>query len=150
MNSNDISPDPSPPTYLEIIVEAKCNPTETKNTIQKILNKFLDGPIIEDERSDGFFLVKRASNISSLQLIGDWIREQKLLDTVRSRLFRSILNNITAIYFNKQAAMMNKLSLIDFDDKPPNGPISFQLVSDNLNYVIDILSPKTFKGKEIS
>ena len=36
MNSNDISPDPSPPTYLEIIVEAKCNPTETKNTIQKI------------------------------------------------------------------------------------------------------------------
>ncbi len=56
MNSNDISPDPSPPTYLEIIVEAKCNPTETKNTIQKILNKFLDGPIIEDHRSDGFFL----------------------------------------------------------------------------------------------
>jgi len=46
--------------------------------------------------------------------------------------------------------MMNKLSLIDLDDKPPNGPISFQLVSDNLNYVIDVLSPKTFKGKEIS
>ena len=52
-------------------------------------------------------------------------------------LMKSSIGNITAIYFNKQAAAMGKLSLVDLNDNPPLGSISYQIVSDNLEFVIN-------------
>ena len=39
------------PTYIELVVEARWNATEKKETISSILRKFLRGEIYEDERS---------------------------------------------------------------------------------------------------
>ena len=138
------------PTYIEIICEVRLNPTENREFIEKIMSSFLEGEIREDKRFDGLYLIIRNSSMAGLQKLGDWIRQFKLLDTVRRRLRKSITGNITAIYFNRQAAAMGKLSLVDVDDNPPLGYIAYQIVSDGLEFIIDQFTPKTYDGHEIS
>ena len=138
------------PTYHEVVCELKWNPTENRETLEKIILSFVMGDIVEDIRSDGTYLVVRNNTSESLQLIGDWIRSAKLLDTIRKRLFKSIVGNLTAIYFNRQAAAMQRLSLVDVEDDPPLGAIVVQIVSDGLAQVIDTLTPKTYRGRELT
>lgn len=138
------------PTYIEIVCEAKLNPTENRSVIEEILNSFLQGEIILDERFDGNYLLVRNSGWEALEQLSDWIRQSRLLDTIRRRLLKSSLGNITALYFNRQAAAMGKLSLIDVNDNPPLGYISFQIVSDGIEFLINQFTPRTYDGKEIS
>ncbi|MHA2501603.1 MAG: hypothetical protein ACXAE3_01840 [Candidatus Kariarchaeaceae archaeon] len=138
------------PTYIELVVEARLNSTELKKTIETLLKRFLSGDVQEDQRSDGTYLLIRQSGMAGLQLLGDWIRDQQVIDTVRKRLFGSIVNNITALYFNRQAAAMGRLALLDVEDKPPNGPIIFQIVSDGLHSVIRTVAPRTYKGRVVT
>ena len=137
-------------TYIEVVLEARLNSTEKEDTIAKILHRFMEGDVFVDDRFEGKFLVIRNSSFDALQLFGDWVREQRQLDTIRDRLIRSIQDNITALYFNRQAAAMDRLSLIDVNDNPPNGPIILQIISDGLMEIIDIVAPKTYKGSVIS
>ncbi len=138
------------PTYIEIVCEAKLNPTENRTMIEEILSSFLQGEIILDERFDGKYLLIRNSGWEALERLSDWIRQSRLLDTIRRRLLKSSIGNITALYFNRQAAAMGKLSLIDVNDNPPLGYISFQIVSDGIVYLINQFTPRTYDGKEIS
>ena len=138
------------PTYVEIVCEARLNPTEKEETIRKILEEFVIAKIILDKRYDSIYLVSRSSTIGSLAIFGEWVKQQRIIDTVRARLIRSITGNMTALYFNRQAATMGRLSLIDFEDNPPNGPIILQIISDGLPYIINKLIPRTWKGKELS
>jgi predicted RNA binding protein with dsRBD fold (UPF0201 family) len=138
------------PTYVEIVCEARLNSTETEETIRDILRKFLPGEANLDSRFDGTFVVVRTSGLEELQIFGDWVRELRLLDTVRERLIRSITGNITALYFNRQAAAMDRIALVDLNDEPPLGPVVLQIVSDSLMFVADKITPRTWKGKELS
>ncbi|MCE7737686.1 MAG: hypothetical protein GPJ54_22535 [Candidatus Heimdallarchaeota archaeon] len=138
------------PSYIEIVCELKLNPTELRPPLVAILNSFLEGDVNDDIRFDGTYLVVRGSGWDALTILSKWIRESKLLDTVRRRLLKSSLGNLTAIYFNKQAAAMKKLSLVDVYDNPPLGSISFQIISDGMEYVINKFTPKTHDGHEIT
>jgi len=146
----DVEQEEKEPTYVEIVAEARWNPTEKRETIEKILNRLVEGEVFIDERFDGKYLVVRNSSMDGLQLLGEWVREQQQIDTLRERLFRSIINNITALYFNRQAAAMGRIALVDVNDNPPNGPIVYQLVSDNLNAIINMLTPRTYRGKVVT
>ncbi len=139
-----------PFTYVNVVCEAKLNPTEKRENVENILLKFINGEIITDERIDGTFLLINAEGTSALQILHEWIATQRIIDTVRSRLFRSIANNVTAVYFNRQAAFMNHLSVVDHDDGIPLGPIAFNIISDNLEEIIDIVAPKTYDGRIMS
>lgn len=142
--------DDNEPTYVEVVAEARWNVTEKRETIEDILNRIVEGDVFLDDRFDGRYLVVRNSSMDALQLLGDWIREQQQIDTVRERLFRSTVNNLTALYFNRQAAAMGRIALVDINDEPPNGPVIFQLVSDGLNHVINKLTPRTYRGRIVS
>ena len=138
------------PTYIEIVCEARLNPTESREVIEEILSSFLPGEIILDERFGGNYLLIRNSGWDALELLSDWVRQSKLLDTIRRRLLRSSIGNITALYFNRQAAVMGRLSLVDVDDNPPLGSISYQIISDGLEFLINKFTPRTHEGREIS
>ncbi len=137
-------------SYVDIVCEAKLNPTEKRETIEELLKKFLSGDVVEDIRSDGTYLLIRGNDISDLLVLYEWSYELKLMDTVRTRLIKSILGNITALYFNRQAVAMDKLALVDVDDSPPLGSIVIQIISDNLMAVINQIAPKTYDGKILS
>jgi len=149
MDQNELEEHPDP-TYVEIVVEARWNATERRETIETMLHKFVEGDVFEDKRFDGRYLVVRNSTKQGLQLLGEWVREQQQIDVLRERLFRSIVNNVTALYFNRQAAAMGRISLVDINDNPPNGPIIYQIVSDGLHKLINELTPRTYKGRIIS
>ncbi|MHA2249815.1 MAG: hypothetical protein ACXAD7_05605 [Candidatus Kariarchaeaceae archaeon] len=138
------------PTYIEVVCEAKINNTEKEETIVNILKQFIEGDPFIDERFDGNYMVIRNSKDDSLQVFADWVRELKQLDTVRKRLFNSMVGNLTALYFNRQAAAMHRLALVDVNDRPPLGPITLNIVSDSLDSIINMLTPKTHKGKELT
>jgi predicted RNA binding protein with dsRBD fold (UPF0201 family) len=133
-------------SYIDIVCEAKLNPTEKRETIEELLKKFLSGDVVEDVRSDGTYLLIRANDISDLLILYEWSYELKLMDTIRSRLIKSILGNITALYFNRQALAMDKLALVDVDDDPPLGAVIIQIISDNLMAVINQITPRTYDG----
>jgi len=137
------------PSYLEVICEMRWNNTEKRETLEEILSRFLEGDVILDERIDGKYLLIRNSSRQALQLFGDWVREMRILDTVRSRLIKSTIGEITALYFNRQAAARGKLALLDLDDGTPLGPINLQIVSDALDIIIDEVAPKTYQGRII-
>ncbi|MCY3412954.1 MAG: hypothetical protein INQ03_15050 [Candidatus Heimdallarchaeota archaeon] len=139
--------DLEPHTYLHLVVEVKLNNTERRESLEEILHKFLPGEIVVDERIDGRFLLIRAEGTENMQILHDWIASQRIIDTVRSRLIKSIVGNVTAVYFNRQAAYMNHLSLLDLEDGTPLGPINYQLISDNLFEIIDMITPQTIDGR---
>jgi len=138
------------PSYIEIVCETKLNPTESRSRLVEILNSFLEGEVTDDKRFDNTYLVVRNSGWDALSTLSDWIRRSRLLDTVRRRFLKSSIGNLSAVYFNKQAAAMGKLSLVDIDDDPPLGSISYQIISDNLEYVVNKFTPKTYEGRELS
>ncbi|MHA2169609.1 MAG: hypothetical protein ACXAB7_06915 [Candidatus Kariarchaeaceae archaeon] len=145
IQSNEISP-----TYVEVVCEARVNATEKNETIEELLRLFIEGDVMIDKRFDGTFLVIRNSNEDALQIFGELVRQNRLLDTIRKRLIKSITGNVTALYFNRQAAAMGRLSLIDINDNPPLGPIALQIVSDGLQSIINQVAPSTYEGSEIS
>jgi len=137
-------------SYVEVLCELRWNSTEPREKLEEILDNFIEGESLVDPRFDGTYLVRRTSQENGLQMMADWVREKRQLDTVRKRLFRSIVGNMTAIYFNRQAAAMHRIALVDVNDDPPLGSIAFQIVSDYLPELINKLTPPTHKGIEIT
>ncbi len=136
-----------PYSYIDIVVEARWNPTESREIIEDILTRFIPGKPVLDERFDSKYLVIHSDDIDDLQIFHDWVIESRFLDTVRLRLIKSIVGNITAVYFNRQAAAMHRLALVDVDDNPPLGPITLQIISDDLMDIINQITPRTHEGK---
>ncbi len=137
-------------SYVEVVCEARVNSTEKEETIVNILNKFVEGNPFVDNRFDGKYLVVRSSGDRPLQLFGDWVRQAKQLVIVRKKMLRSIVGNVTALYFNRQAAAKGKIAIVDINDNPPLGSIALQVISDNLQAIVDLVAPRTFKARELT
>ncbi|MDH5402713.1 MAG: hypothetical protein OEZ01_16555 [Candidatus Heimdallarchaeota archaeon] len=135
---------------IQVVCEARVNNTEKVETIKTIMNQFIEGNEFVDDRFEGKYYVIRASGGDSLQIFGEWVRQSYLLDTIRRRLLKSIRNTMTSLYFNRQAAAMGRISLVDIDDNPPNGAIMLTIIADNLEELIDIITPKTYRGRELT
>lgn len=137
---------------IELVVETKVNVTEQPERIEAILHRFIEGEVKKDLRFDGEYFYIRSSSDSSIEYLMEWIRDLYLLDTVRRRLLRNQEGSLTSLYFNKQAAAMGRMSLVDFEDNPPLGPILLQIIcssSEELERAIDKITPKTVNGKEV-
>ena len=139
---------------LYITCEAKLNETENENKVRKLLTFLVNGEIKKEKRSDGTYLVILTSEETALANFYETIRSQRLLDTIRTRMLRNKeYGGMTSLYFNRQALWGGKLSLVDFEDEPPLGPVLLQIVAgenEDIDEIIDKLAPKTYRGKELT
>lgn len=139
---------------INVVCEMRVNSTEDPDILRSVMNKFVPGEIREDQRSTGKFFYLLTEGLDTLGYFSDWVRNQSLLDTVRNRFLRNIENEtLTTIYFNRNAAVLDKLILLDYEDDPPLGPISVQIIASDateLMEAIDEITPSTIEGEVMS
>ncbi len=139
---------------LNIVCELRANPTEDEEVLRTVLKKFVPGEIKEDLRSTGKYFYLMTEGIDALTFFSDWVRNQSLLDTVRNRFLRNVENEtLTTVYFNRNAAVLDRLILLDFEDDPPLGPVMLQIIASDpteLMKAIDRITPSTIEGEEMT
>jgi len=136
---------------IKVRVEAEVRPTEEVEKVKKAITNIID---VDDfniiELGGGLkLLIGESNSIRSLLKLHHILRVERILDTTRSVMFKSLINNTLTLKIHKQSAFIGKLSLITHDDESPLGPITITITSDKIREVIDWLAPKTSKGRPL-
>ncbi|MCS7108129.1 MAG: RNA-binding domain-containing protein [Sulfolobales archaeon] len=137
---------------IEIRVEAEVKPTEDVEKVKKAMLNLVDvSKLSIVDLGGGYKLLTGVSNnISSLIKLHRLLRVERILDTARGIMLKSLVGGNTIILkFHKQSAYVGKASLITHDDESPLGPITLTVTTDKVREVIDWLAPKTSKGRPL-
>ena len=136
MSSND-----SDELEVYVTIEAPIFITESREKLEKALETLLPTNYALDKRSNGEYLVGVAEGLDSLNKFKEGIKKFQIAKMVRGRLIHNIEDdNMTTLFFNKQAAFNGKIALLDLGEEPPLGLISLSIVSNQLMKVIEWLT----------
>lgn len=102
---------------------------------------------IKEDPEFGAVLIGRATGPESIAVFAKKFREQRILEAVRQQLLKSLQNGSILFGMQRQAAFMNRFHLCDLDDYSAMGPIRVEIQANNIQDVIDYISPPTVKGK---
>ncbi|MHA1950246.1 MAG: RNA-binding domain-containing protein [Candidatus Thorarchaeota archaeon] len=140
---------------MDILVRCSVNPTEDANKVVKALENII-GPqeyILEDH-GELTELVFSDSTQESLGLVRQLVHEERIIDAARKRLLSNWNGTSTRIHFDKQAAFIGKLRVVDDSiTLPPLGTIEIDLVFEGdaqFENFIHWITPPTKKGRVIS
>ena len=141
---------------MELTVSCPVFPTEDKQLVETALaNLFLIQESKEQKTETHIELKTLWNNPSSLSSIRQRIRELRIVDVVRKRLVSNWddLNAMTRLCFEKQAASVDKLRVVDdAQESPPLGfieiTIRFQNTSEFENF-LDWFTPRVSSGQVV-
>jgi predicted RNA binding protein with dsRBD fold (UPF0201 family) len=131
-------------------VIAKKHPTESFRKIATALNAILEGEVLEEKVGDDTYLFIEKKNYSALEKIYELVRQQRILDVARKTLRNGIVGNSTIFYINKQVAYVGKINFCDEIGESPLGPIRVELEHENIEQLVDWLTPYTKNGQEVT
>ena len=139
---------------MEVTVCCPVFPTEDKLSVETALaNLFLIQELEEQETENHIELKALWNDSSSLSSIRQRIHELRIIDVVRKRLVSNWddLNTMTHLCFEKQAAYVDKLRVVDdAQETPPLGfieiTIRFQSTSEFENF-LNWFAPRTSSGR---
>ncbi|NHK31536.1 MAG: hypothetical protein FK730_09305 [Asgard group archaeon] len=123
--------------------------TENPEKIAVALRTILSGEVQEEKIGDDTYLFIESDQPRSLDQLFELIRQQRILDVARKTLRNNIIGNSTFFYLNKQVAFVGKLNFCDEEGESPLGPIRVEIEYDNIDQLVDWLTPYTKKGAEI-
>jgi len=135
---------------IKIRVETPVYPTEDINKVKKAIENIIPDIDCKIEKAGKkTYLIGEMKGTKGLKLLHRLLRDQKILDTARSILKRSVSGNTIIFYLRKQAAFMGKIHFCDAYAETPLGPIVVQIMADDPHKVIDWLAPPTKRGQPI-
>jgi len=121
---------------LEVRLRARCFPTEDRErVVAAITGLFPDADV------QGADPVTATS--SSVERFGELLRRQRIRDAARVVMRRGLRGNSTSFRLNKQVAAVGKVSFSE--EEHPLGDIEVEIVSDNIDAIIDSIAPNTRK-----
>ena len=120
----------------KISVYCTINESEDVNKVRTAVSNILTDM---DEKITDNSLAANSNNYESLTKIYETMRTRKTKTAYRRHLMRSMTEDSTWFYLNKQAAFANVVALCDEEDQSPLGPIKVVLHSKNIEDVIDWL-----------
>ncbi|RLG22107.1 hypothetical protein DRN72_02965 [Methanosarcinales archaeon] len=126
-----------------IVIRAKVYPTEEiEKVVQAVENIFIlkKAPSIT---SNLYYLLEWRCEISALKKLHQLLRQQRILETARTVLFKSVRGNKLIFSLNKQAAFAGKVSF--GLENEIYGSIDVEIDGD-IEKIIDWLAPPTEKG----
>ena len=129
---------------MKLRVEAEVKPTEAKEKVEAAVRKIF--PELKLEQV-GNSVVGESTDVGSLSRLHQLLRQQAILDSVRSVMLARRRGERTEILLNKQVAFVGRVSLTDGES--PLGPIVVTLEAPDLERLIDYLAPRTREGKPI-
>lgn len=140
---------------MDVLVRCPVNPTEDSQKVEQAL-KHIIGPqkVTYEEHNETSELVFNDSNRNSLGFVRQSIHKERIIDAARKRLLSNWNGTSTQIHFDKQAAFIGKLRVIDDSTPlPPLGTIEVVIVFDTEDQFEEFLSwftPPTKDGRVIT
>jgi uncharacterized protein len=120
------------------IAETPLNPSECPEKVRAALNNVLDNGMIEIKHGR---VIGRAVGSESLNTIYEQVRSRAALGVLRKALLNNRTMDSTWFLLNKQAAAAGTVVIVEHKDESPLGAIKITIECDELDTVIDWLSP---------
>jgi predicted RNA binding protein with dsRBD fold (UPF0201 family) len=131
-------------------VITKKHPTESFRKIATALNAIVEGEVLEEKVGEETYLYIEKNNYSALEKLYELVRQQRILDVSRKTLRNNIVGQSTIFYVNKQVAFVGKINFCDEIGESPLGPIRVELEHEQIEQLIDWLTPYTKNGVEVT
>ena len=124
-------------------IEISCPvyPSEDPEKVKTAILKIFPNAVLE-ETDNGF-----TGRTDSLERFSKQIRKQKILDTTRSVFIHGKRGDRTRFFLNKQVAFVGKISFCE--EKTILGTIKVVIIDEDLDELIDKVSPVTVDGEEV-
>ena len=140
---------------MDIIVTCPVNPTEDVLKVKKALENVAGLQTFISESHDEITeLVLTNSKKESLNLVRQAVHENRIIDAARKRLLSNWNGTSTQIHFDKQAAFVGKLRIIDDSTElPALGTIEIGLIFNDETQFEEFLhwfTPPTKKGRIVN
>lgn len=137
---------------MDILVNCPVYPTEDILKVKRALENIIGFQTFTAENHGEISeLVLTSSNQETLNLVRQTIHELRIIDAARKRLFSNWNGTSTQIHFDKQAAFIGKLRIIDDSaDLPPLSTIEIGLIFEDetqFEKFLDWFTPRTKKGR---
>jgi predicted RNA binding protein with dsRBD fold (UPF0201 family) len=140
---------------MEILIVSPVNPTEDIAKVKKALENLLgksDFTTIDND--DTVEISASYTNRDTINLVRQIIHETRIIDAARKRLQSNWNGTSTKIHFDKQAAFVKKLRIIDDGlELPPLGTIEIVLSFESeleFEMFVSWFTPPTKDGKIIN
>ena len=120
-------------------IEMVCpvNPSEDPEKVRQAISNIFPHSTIKNEVS----LIKAQSNeLRSLEKICESILSAQSQKSYTRNLENNLKGDSTWFFLNKQAAFADQVAVCDEAEESPLGPIKVQLVSTNIDGIIDWIS----------
>ena len=140
---------------MDILVRCPVNPTEDSQKVEQAL-KHIIGPqnLTYEDHDEISELISSESNQESLGFVRQSIHKERIIDTARKRLLSNWNGTSTQIHFDKQAAFIGKLRIIDDSESlPPLGTIEIVIIfEDEIQFeeFLHWFTPPTKDGRIVS
>lgn len=126
---------------MKLFVRAEVYPTENPEKVKAAIRNLFEAAVKEEEGESVKYLVATGEGRESLKRFYTLLRSQGILDSARR-----ILLSKTSFSLNKQAAYAG---VISFSESTLLGSVEVEIYDENIEKLVDWLSPKTIGGKEI-
>ena len=124
-----------------VTIRTPLRPTEDPEKVRAaILNLFPDSEIAIDPN-------EVVAKTASLERFMTLIRNQKILDSIRSKMVHAMQPGSTVISLNKQAAFVKRVSLSE--GKAALGNMEVIIEAEDIERLIDAVAPRTVDGVEV-
>lgn len=140
---------------MDILVRCPVNPTEDGFKVKRALENIIGLQTFTSENhGEATELSFTDSKQESLNLVRQTVHELRIIDAARKRLLSNWNGTSTQIHFDKQAAFVGKLRIIDDSNElPPLGTIEIGLIFEDESQFEEFLhwfTPPTKKGRVIN
>jgi predicted RNA binding protein with dsRBD fold (UPF0201 family)/shikimate kinase len=126
-------------------ISANVFPTEPEEKVREaILHVFPDAKLHMVKKA-GF--VDQLAGTAGLDHLHELLRQEKILDTARTAMFRGMADHEVSFQLNKQAAYMGHVNFLDHE--VPLGGIYVNVECEEPIHIVDWLAPETRDGKPI-
>lgn len=115
---------------MDVLISCPVYPTEDILRVKRALETIIGPQNITTEKNDEISeLVFTSSKRETLNIVRHTIHDLRIIDTARKRLRSNWNGTSTQIYFDKQAAFIGKLRIIDDSTElPPLSAIEISVV----------------------
>jgi predicted RNA binding protein with dsRBD fold (UPF0201 family) len=134
---------------IKISVKILFQPTEEYPNLIRVLQNVLDfkeSEIQTYQNDTNTFLSIESSDLKSLQKFYEAIRTQKIVQAARKFLMPKMDASGVSFLLHKQGMFMGKFHFCDNPYDSPMGPVWVRIESDNIERLLEYLTPQTEHG----
>jgi predicted RNA binding protein with dsRBD fold (UPF0201 family) len=126
---------------MAVVAKTKVYPTEDPEKVKQALLNIFPGADLQEAEAEMVAVTEDLGHFMEL------VRRQRILDATRAVLIHAIHGSSTQLHLNKQVAFVGKITLVE--GKPPLGDIDVTFEDNDIQALIDRMTPRTVDGEEV-